>query len=115
MNGKTYKLRFREIDRNIFDAIRKGKKKVETRAATEKYMNLKRGDATTFVCGKSKFKKKIKRVIKFKTIDGLVRKFKPVQINPSCRTKKELEEMYYSFPKYKEKIKKFGLIVLELK
>lgn len=112
---KVYKLRFREVDRDIFNAIKSGKKKVETRAATPRYSDMEIGDEIHFVCGKSKFTKEIRKIKKFKTISGLVKKYKPSQINPTCKTKKELERMYYSFPNYKEKIKKFGLIVLELK
>ena len=111
---KIYKLRFRETNRNIFNAIKIGKKKVETRAATFKYSNMRVGDKLIFICGKSKFMKSIKQVRKFKSLNLLCKKYKPSAINPTCKTKKELEKMYYSFPNYKEKIKKFGIIALKL-
>ena len=34
---------------------------------------------------------------------------------PDISSVKELRDAYYSYPNYKEKIKKFGLIALELK
>lgn len=38
------KLRFREVNRDIFEAIQDGSKKVETRAATVRYQKIKKGD-----------------------------------------------------------------------
>lgn len=108
------KLRFRETDRDIFEAIRSGKKKVETRAAGEKYRKIKKGDTLMMVCGRDKFEKQVKNVKIFKTIAALLKKYKPDQINPAVKTEKELREMYYGFPNYREKIKKCGLTAMEL-
>ncbi len=108
------KLRFREIDKNIFEAVRSGKKKIETRAATEKYRQIKKEDKLMMVCGKEKFEKQVKNAKTFKTVKSLLKNYKPSQINPAIKTEKELREMYYSFPDYREKIKKYGLIALEL-
>lgn len=112
---KRHVLRFRAVNRDIFNAIKTGGKTIETRAATPKYANLKKGDRIVFVCGKSKFTKEIGNAYKFKSINILVKKYRPSAINPNCTTKKELEEMYFSFSNYKEKIKKFGIIALSLK
>lgn len=108
------KLKFREVNRDIFEAIRSGRKKVETRAATDKYRLIKPGDKVVFICGKDKFEKAVRRAEVFKTISGLLKKYKVKQINPKLKSEKELREMYFSFPNYKEKIKKYGLIALEL-
>lgn len=110
----NYQLRFRTVDKDIFEAIKNGRKNVETRAATARYKNIKKGDALTLVCGKDKFQKIIKTVKTFKTIRALLKKYKPSEINPNLKSAKELEEMYNSFPGYREKIKKSGLIALEL-
>jgi len=115
MEYKKIKLRFREADRDIFEAIKDSRKTVETRAATERYYKIKVGDILVLSCGKNKFKKKIFKVRIFKTISGLLKRYKVRQINPYLKTLKELEEMYYRFPGYKEKIKKSGLIAMELK
>lgn len=114
MPTKTVKLKFRAVNRDIFEAIRSGKKPVETRAATVKYAGIKAGDTVEFVCGKDKFTKPVKRAEIFKSISDLVKKYKPEEINPNIKTVDELEKMYYSFPGYKEKIEKVGLIAFEV-
>lgn len=111
---KKVTLRFRAADRYIFKAIKSGKKKIETRAGSPKYFNIKAGDTLVFVCGKDKFERKIKKVTKFKSIETLHKIYKPIEINPKTRTVQESEKIYYSFPGYKEKIKKYGLIAFEL-
>lgn len=115
MENKKYTLGFRETNQDIFEAIRNGKKKVETRAATVKYQNIKAGDTLVLVCGKDRFEKKVKAVKVYKSIAALVKKYKPGEIIPGLKTAKELEAAYYSFPGYKEKIAKVGLLALELK
>lgn len=112
---KTHVLRFNQVNRQIFEEIKSGKKKVETRAGSSKYSNIQKGDVLKFICGKNSFEKEVSKVINFKTISALLKKYKPEQINPTLTTKKETEEMYYSFPNYREKIKKFGLLAFELK
>jgi len=107
-------LRFRKINKDIFDAIKSGKKKVETRAATTRYLKIHAGDIVTFICGEKRFSKKITRVKIFKTIQSMLKQYKPKAINPKAKTPKDLLEIYYSFPGYKEKIKKYGIVALEL-
>lgn len=114
MPEKTFVLKVRSENRDIFEAIRDGQKKIETRAATDKYRKIKAGDKITFVCGKQVFTKQVKRVCLFKTIAALLKKYKVEQINPVLKSAKALREMYYSFPRYREKLKKYGLIVFEL-
>ena len=88
---------------------------METRAGTSKYQNIRKGDQLTLICGKSRIMKRVKSAKRFKSIAALLKKYKSSEINPLCRTPGELEQMYYSFPGYKEKIKKNGLVVWELK
>jgi ASC-1-like (ASCH) protein len=113
--SRILNLKFRAVNRDIFEAIRSGRKKVGTRSATKKYKKVKVGDKLMFVCKFKKFEKVVKKVTIFKTIRALVNKYKPSQINPCCKTEAELRDMYYTFPGYKDKIKKFGLIAFELK
>lgn len=114
MASKTIQLRFRAVNRNIFEAIRKGKKKVETRAATARYRNSKAGDTLRFVCGKDSFEKKAKKVQIFKSIPSLLQKYRANEINPFVDSQAELQKMYYSYQNYREKIKQFGIIAIEL-
>lgn len=116
---KKYVLRFGAANKNIFDAIKDGTKKVETRAATKRYCNIKAGDIVVLSCGArkgaQKFEKHVCSVRIFKTIRVMLRNYKPKEINPRVSTESELIDMYYSFPGYRDKIKKFGLIALKLK
>ena len=114
MTNKKHVLRFRAVNRDIFDAIRSGKKKIETRAGSPKYFNLQVGEELVFVCGKSRFSRKIKKVRKFSSIKALHRVYKPQEINSKTKTIAESENVYYSYPGHKEKIKKYGLVALEL-
>ena len=108
-------LRFRVTNKDIFKSIESGKKKVETRAATIKYKNISKGDEINFLCGKEKFSKQVRSVKIYKSLKSLLKKYKPQDITPWVKDAKELEAMYYSFPGYKEKIKKSGIIALEVK
>lgn len=108
------KLNFSEINRDIFEAVRDGRKKIETRAATPKFVGIKTGDNIELICGKDSFVKQVKKAEIFKTIPQMLNKYKVEEINPQVKLIKELEEMYLSFPDYEEKIKKYGLIAFEL-
>lgn len=113
MENKRVQLRFRAVNKDIFEAILNGTKKIETRAATTKFRNLKAGDIVLLVCGRDKAEKKIKNVQIFKTIKELVDVYKVSVINPDLETQEQLTKMYYSFPNYKEKINKYGLTAME--
>ena len=112
---KTHILRFRAVNRDTFQAIKSGNKKVETRAATSKNIKIQLGDILKFVCGKESFEKKVTTIKHFKTIKALLKEYKPQEINPKLKTAAETINMYYSFPKYRDKIKEFGLIAFDLK
>jgi len=107
-------LRFRTVNKDIFLDIKKGRKTVETRAATERYQNIKAGDTLVLVCGKEKIEKKIKKVKLFKTIATLLNAYSLKRIMPNLNSAKEWRKELYTYPDYKEKIKKFGLVALEL-
>lgn len=107
-------LKFRQIDRDVFLAVKNGKKKIETRAATKKYMKIEKGDELVFVCGNSRFKKQVFNTEHFNSISALVKKYKPNAINPSINSKEDLIKMYYKYPDYKEKIKKYGIVAWKL-
>lgn len=108
-------LKFRAENRDIFEAIKSGAKKVETRAATKKYEDIKVGDIVKLSCGGDSFEKLVTKVTIFPTIDALLETYTPQEINPKIDSAEKLTEMYYSFPGYREKIEKIGLVALELK
>jgi len=112
---KTHTLRFRAVNKDTFQAIKIGKKKVETRAGTPKNAKIKMGDTLKFLCGKESFEKKVVKIKHFKNIKAILKEYKPQEINPKLKTEGETIDMYYSFLNYREKIKKHGLIAFELK
>lgn len=114
METKIIRLKFRAVNRDIFEAIRDGRKKVETRARDEKFQDITRGDAVTLMCEDDIFTKTVKSAEVFATIEALLEKYAPQDINPACATAGDIRAMYYSFPGYKEKIEEHGLIALEL-
>lgn len=115
MASKKYKLRFRAVNRDIFEAVKNGIKKVETRAATIKFRNIKAGDAVVLLCGKQKFEKRVKNARHFKSIESLLGRYRLNDIDPRVASVKELKKVYHGFPNYRAKIKKYGIIALELK
>ncbi|MFH1894400.1 MAG: ASCH domain-containing protein [Patescibacteria group bacterium] len=114
MENKLKQLRFREKNRDIFEAVKDGIKKVETRAATRKFKDIKRGDCLLLVCGKERIKKRAKEVKVFKTIKDVLKEYGAEEILPFAKSLADLEKTYYSFPDYRRKIKKYGLMAFEL-
>ncbi|TSC69025.1 MAG: hypothetical protein G01um101470_1089 [Parcubacteria group bacterium Gr01-1014_70] len=108
-------LRFRIKNKDIFEMIRSGKKRVETRTATAKYRNISSGNSVMFVCGSERFKKIVSKASHFKTIRAMLRVYKIPDIMPSLKSEQELRKAYYSYPNYKIKIQKFGLMAWEFK
>ncbi len=99
--------------RAIFESIRDGKKKIETRACG-KYDNALPGDILEFECGDEKFEKVAKSVRKFKNVDEMLEVYKPNEINPALQTAEELKSLYNEFPGYTERLEKFGIIAFEI-
>src|SRR3989338_9243923 len=114
MEMAKHTIKFRATNKDIFLDIKYGKKTVETRAATERYQDIKAGDIIVLVCGEERFKKKVKKAKIFKSIKALLKTYPIKKIMPQFSTEKEIHDAYYSYPNYKEKIKKHGLIALEL-
>lgn len=114
-NKKLKYLPIRRIDRRIFEMIREEIKKIETRAGGPKYKDIKAGDMIVFNCGGEKLTKRVSRVRKFKSTRAMLKIYTVNQIDPMISTIEDLKKMYDSFTGYKERIKKYGLIVFELK
>ncbi len=112
---KTHILKLRSTDKEIFEAIKSGRKKVETRAATVRNVKIQAGDEILFVCGKQSLKKSITKAKKYKTIKAMLKDYKVKQIAPDLKTENELRDMYFAWPSYRDKIKEFGIVALELK
>src|SRR3989338_2680824 len=115
MEMAKHTIKFRATNKDIFLDIKYGKKTVETRAATERYQDIKAGDIIVLVCGEERFKKKVKKARIFKSIKALLKIYPLKKIMPGMTTEKEWREELYTYPNYKEKIQKHGIIALELK
>lgn len=105
----------REVDRRVFEAIKSGEKKVETRKASEKYLAVQKGDMAVFECGQYILEKEILETRHFKSIEEMLAVYSLKQIMPFVNSKEEMLEVYYSFPGYKEAIENNGIVVFELK
>lgn len=107
-------LRFREIDRDKFLAIKDGRKSIETRAATVKYAGLKVGDRLVAMCGKDKIEKEIIEARHFDSLEEMFAVYDINRILPGVTTLQDAQKIYYSFPNYKEKISEHGIMALVL-
>ncbi|MDB5194669.1 MAG: hypothetical protein JWN50_683 [Parcubacteria group bacterium] len=110
MEPRKWIIRFRARDKFNFDEVVEDLKKVETRAATDKYRKITKGDILVFVCGKNRLEKKIKKVELFKTLDAMYRKINYKKIMPSQPSAAAAKRVNESYPGYKEKLKAFGVI-----
>jgi len=112
MEGNTKKkwvLRLRASDAATIQAIKARKKIVETRAATAKYRDVKKGDTLVIVCGKQRFERTIKTARHFKSIAALFKAVPYKKIMPYAATAAEARATYYGYPGYREKLKKYGV------
>jgi ASC-1-like (ASCH) protein len=107
-------LKFREVNRDIFNMLVDGSKSIETRAATPKYRNLKDGDYIIAKCGDDTCKKRIKKATHFDSIDQMLEVYDLKHISPSVRSKEEAIKVWHSFPSYKEKLSRYGIMAFEL-
>ena len=106
----THQIKFRAVDRDIFEAIKSGRKTVETRAATPKYRQIKRGDVLRFTCGQDQYEKRVKSVRHFAGLDELVKVGWLPRVLPGETTLKAAEKRIFSFTGYREKISEYGLL-----
>jgi len=86
MKDKIHKLKIRAIDRGIFEDIKNGLKKIETRAAIAGYCKIKKGDKIVFVCGQEKIEKKIEEAALYKNIGDLFKHYGVKDIFPRLTT-----------------------------
>lgn len=111
---KKVVLRFRQVDRDKFNAVKVGTKKIETRAATDKFNSLVAGDVLVLICGSDREEKKIKKASHFASLEELFATYTIKDVLPTANSIEEAKAIYYSFPNYEEKIKQHGIIALEL-
>lgn len=111
---KKHNLLFAEENRNTFEQVLCGRKKIETRAGNTEYEKIQKGDSIIFSCGSDSFEKKVINVTHFKSVEDLTSIYSPEQINSEIFTTQELIEKYHEFPGYRDRIAKFGILAFEL-
>lgn len=111
---RKWVIRFRVVDRDNFDEVAQGKKKVETRAATEKYRKIAKGDTLVFVCGQERLEKQVKKVEIYRSLDAMFKRIPYKRIMPDEESIAGCKKVYLSYPGYKEKLKTFGVIAYYL-
>jgi len=107
---KKYVLRIRKIDKIIFDSIKNKKKTIETRAGTDKFRKIKKGDILIFLCEGRRMERQVKKVELFENIDKMLKKIDFKEVMPFVNSIDEMKKVCYSFSGYKEEIKEFGLV-----
>jgi ASC-1-like (ASCH) protein len=112
---KKHILKIRQVDKVFFEVIKEGRKTIESRAAIDRYRKIKEGDVLVFVCGSEKLEKKVKKVEYYKTIEEMTKVINFKKVMPFVDSIEEMKKVYFSFPDYKQKIDKFGLVVFKLK
>ncbi len=112
---KKHVLPIREVDRAVFDLIKSGKKKIETRAAGPKYEHIQEGDILVLKCGKNKFERKVLTLKKFKSVDAMLKKYKFSDVDPRVNSPAELKKLLNSFPGYSLRLKQYGILAFVLK
>lgn len=111
---KGWTVRFRATDLMNFEAIRDGKKSVETRAATPKYRQVQVGDCLTVVCGDQKVCKQVQSVQIFPSIEAMLKEIPFSQIMPYAKTVEDVQREYDTYPNYQEKIAENGIVAWAL-
>ncbi|MES2213584.1 MAG: hypothetical protein V4473_01965 [Patescibacteria group bacterium] len=114
MELKKHVLVIAQINKSTFEFIRSGEKKIETRAGSPTYQNIKAGDILVFSCEGEEFEKNVSAMRHFASIADLLKVYTPEQVNPETHSEDELTRVYHSYPNYEEKIKEFGLLAFEL-
>lgn len=116
---RTWVLGIRAKNRIIFNQIKSGKKKVETRAlgftkTGKNFGSVQGGDTLLFMCGKSRLRKKVKKIKKFRTVEEFFKKVNQKLVWPhlSVRTLENIKRQYYVYPGYRERIRQHGLVAL---
>ncbi len=113
-NRRVHSLVFLPENRGTFIAIQDGRKKIETRAGSPEYLEIKEGDTIEFSCDDEKFTKQVGGGKRYENLEELFAVYAPQEINPEVFAHEELRSMYSTFPGYEDRLKKYGILVFEL-
>ncbi|MFH1162208.1 MAG: hypothetical protein V1696_02955 [Candidatus Jorgensenbacteria bacterium] len=116
----TWRLPIRVADKHVFLALKRGAKRLETRALNDPkssryYGNIAKGDTLLFTCGKSRLRRDVARVARYRSVRALFAREPFSKIAPWAESKAEAARMYDIFPGYRARIKKYGVVLFELR
>ena len=108
---KKHIIKFRATDKAEFQTIIDGRKTVETRANTVKYQNYEVGDILVIKCGSESVEKTINKIEHYVSVEALIKSIGLKNVMPLFEgNTKDAEAIWNSFPGYKAKIAKYGLV-----
>ena len=113
--SKKYSLGIRKEDKDIFKALQKGTKTIETRAAKGRFKRIEAGDVLVFNCANETVEKEVYDVSYYDSVEEMAEELPLKNILPSVSGVEEAKEVYHSFPNYKYKIEEYGLAAYKLK
>lgn len=113
---------------NVYYDLLEGSKEVETRSPDpskpeKDYGKIVEGDSLIFHLVNDSFKRvseseklafKAGNIRKYNSIEEMLETENIKSILPDVHSKEEALEIYYSFPGYKERIAKYGIIAIDL-
>ena len=108
-------LRIREEDRAIFAALVDGSKRIETRAASPKYRDLKEGDTLIFSCGADRLETTIARAYRWPSIVAMFGDIAYTDVFPDAVSVDDAASRWDAFPGDAEKIRAYGLVGWEMR
>ncbi len=105
-----------KLSEPYYTLVKKKKKTIEIRINDEKRQLLKIGDKIKFTDtnGKNHFILKIRDLKKSKNFKNAIKKATLKKCMPNIKSIKKAINIYRSFPSYKKKEKKYGIILIYL-
>jgi ASC-1-like (ASCH) protein len=94
----------------MFEAIRDGRKTIETRAGSVAYQKIQEGDTLVLLWCGERIEKVVKKREHFDSVQSVFESPDFADILLGVTTLGEAEKIYYSFPGYKERIAKHGIL-----
>lgn len=113
---KKWTLLIRKQDKNIFERIRSGEKTIDTRSSNPNSpkKSIAVGDILLFKCDGKSVEKKVKEIRKYSEFEEYLEKEDLENILGKGTTKEDARKIHYSFPSYKERLEKYGIVAFDL-
>lgn len=116
----TWNMIFYPEDKDTFNKIKIGEKRIESRALTSPdnkkayYGKIRVGDLINFDCEDESFVKRVKSVRKYSTYNDYLKNADLEEIHGKGTTIKKARDIHSSFEGYIERLEKYGIVTFEL-